>query len=483
MKELEFFRRQFLLTVHDNFDLPWERKKISEYNLFYHPELEFEHVAKEGIELYLLGFLFDCENPEYSNEQILNSLSNEKSFNGLLEQLFKYSGHYVIIYKSGDKLILLNDAVAQNEIYYDKSFSAFGSQPKLLNKVIALLPHTSSEPSKFYSSAEFLNRREFVGETTHIENIKHLPANHLIDIRLKKIDRFFPLNPIKPISIKNASSLVRKMLEGYIKAASIRHNLAMGVTGGYDSRVLFLASLNVECKYYVSKLSYLSDKHHDIFIPKKLTKVFHKEFTVISDRQDIDETASYVLDISVDFPRKIQKLGSYFDNHIIINGNLSEIARNCLGYSRNVTAKDLAFLYGYKNNDFVCEEYNKWLKTNSSLFSEMGYHILDMSYWEERMGIWAAKAKTEMSALGAIVYSPFCSHKLLITLLSTPRKYRDRHHNKLYNLIIKDFSPIAAKIPVNPTFRNSIIKLLKTLKIYNILWASVGNPVVGSNQN
>jgi hypothetical protein len=483
MKELDFFRRQFLLTVHDTFDLPWERGKISDYNLFYHPELEFEHVEKGGIELYLLGFLFDYENPEYSNLQILSSLSSEKSFSSLLEQLFKYSGHYVLIYKSDDKLILLNDAVAQNEIYYDKSFSTFGSQPKLLNKVITLLPHTSPESSKFYSSAEFLNRREFVGETTHLENIKHLPANHFIDIQLKTINRFFPLNPIKPISIKNASNLARKMLNGYIKAASMRYNLAMGVTGGYDSRVLFLASLDVECKYYVSKLSHLSDKHHDIFIAKKLTKALHKELTVITDRKDIDETASHVLNISIDFPRKIQKLGKYFDNHIILNGNLSEIARNCLGYNRDVKPKDLAFLYGYGNNDFVCEEYNKWLESNSSFFSEMGYHVLDMSYWEERMGIWAAKAKTEMSALGTIVYSPFCSHKLLITLLSTPRKYRDRHHNKLYNLMIKDFSPEAAKIPVNPTFRNSIIKLAKVLKVYNILWASVGNPVIGSNKN
>jgi hypothetical protein len=483
MIKMDFYRRQFLFTIHNNFDFPWERIKILNYNLFFHPDLEFEYVKKKETELYLLGFLFDYENPAYSNLQILNALSNEKSFNDLVEQLFKYSGQYVLIYKSDDKLILLNDAVSQNEVYYDNSFSTFGSQPKLINKVIPLVPHTSPLPAKFYSSEEFLNRREFIGQTTHVENIKHLTPNHFIDIKQKTISRFFPLKPIKPISIKNASNLASKMLEGYIKAASLRYNLSMGVTGGYDSRVLFLASRKVECKYYVSKLPLLSDKHHDISIPKKLTKELHNEFTVITERNDIDETTSQILDTSVDFPRKIQKLNKYFDNQIIVNGNISEIARNFFGYNKNVQPEDLAFQYGYGSNDFVLEEYGNWLKTNSAIFSKMGYHTLDMSYWEERMGVWAAKAKTEMSALGTIVYSPFCSHKLLITLLSTPRKYRDRHNNRLYNLIIKGFSPKASRIPVNPSFRNSVIKFLKTLRLYNFLWSSVGNPAIGSYVN
>jgi hypothetical protein len=483
MEALEIFRRQFLLTLHDNFDLPWEKRKILDYNLYCHPDLEFEHVIKDDTELFLLGFLFDYEKPEYSNLQILESLSAEKSFNGFLEQLFKYSGHFVIIYKSNDKLLLLNDAVAQNEVYYDTSFSAVGSQPKLLSKVIPVLPHTEPLSAKFYSSDDFLLRKEFVGETTHAGNILHLTPNNFIDLKHKCISRFFPLNPIKEISIEEASSQARKMLKGYIKAASLRYNLTMGVTGGYDSRVLFLASLDLDCKYYVSKLPHLSDKHHDIYIPKKLTKAHNRVLTVITEREDIDEHATQILNASIDFPRKSQKLGQYFDNHIILNGNLSEIARNCFGYNDNVKPEDLEFQYGYKNNEFVCEQYNKWLNKNSSQFSEMGYHVLDMSYWEERMGVWAAKAKTEMGALGKIVYSPFCSHKLLITLLSTPRKYRDRHNNKLYNLIIKELSPAAARIPVNPTLRNSIIKFLKKLKVYNILWSSAGNPVIGSFRN
>jgi hypothetical protein len=70
------------------------------------------------------------------------------------------------------------------------------------------------------------------------------------------------------------------MLKEFIKAAAIRNIINMAVTGGYDSRVLFLASLDVDCKYYVAKLSNMDHKHNDIVIPQKPTKIFKKKFKV-----------------------------------------------------------------------------------------------------------------------------------------------------------------------------------------------------------
>ncbi len=115
MKELSLFKRQFILTVYANFDLPWRSEKILNYNLFYHPELEFEHTSEKDFDLYLLGFIFDFENPAFSNKQILDSLSRTNSFDNFIDNLSKYSGHYVIIYRLNKRLILINDACAQQE--------------------------------------------------------------------------------------------------------------------------------------------------------------------------------------------------------------------------------------------------------------------------------------------------------------------------------------------------------------------------------
>jgi hypothetical protein len=468
MKELEFFRRQFLLSEYENFKLPWNREKILNYNLFYHPDLEFEHVANEMIDLYLLGFLFDYENPEYSNKKILDSLKGSYSFEHFLENLTKYSGHYVIIYRSTEKFILLNDACAQHEVYYDNLFSSFATQIKLLEKVIPIVPHSSVDAINFFSSPSFISQKIFIGETTHAENIKHLLPNHYIDIEQKSIIRFFPKDQLKSNTINEASMEACKMLKGYIKAASLRNKIYMAVTGGYDSRVLFLASLDVDCKYYVSRLNNMDSRHNDIVIPQKLAKIFNKEFKVIVENP-MDKKEKLKQEISIDFPRELKIPGEEYYKHILINGNISEIARNYYGYYQNILPGELAILYGHNGNSFVCKEYEKWLKRSSSMFSEKGYNILDMFYWEEKMGNWAAKAKTEMSAMGTIIYSPFCSHKLLTILLSTPRNHRDEYSNNLYDMIINNFSNEVSKIPINPSTKKKIILILKRFKIFNLI--------------
>ena len=299
-------------------------------------------------------------------------------------------------------------------------------------------------------------------------NVKHLLPNHYIDIEEKKVKRFFPYSAIELISINHAAKKACEMIKGYIEAASYRSKLAMAVTAGYDSRVLFLASLDVNCKYFVYKHSNMNNQHHDIVIPQKLTKLYNKNFSVIPDVKCSQEKIDSNYEKSIDFPRIGTQSSQYYENHIYLNGNISEIARNYYGYHKFVSPEDLAFLNGYPNEKLVSEEYKKWLETSSEIFEKYGYNVLDMFYWEEKMGNWAAKAKTEASALGRNVFTPFCSRELLITLLSTQRKYRDSHHNKLYNKIIKNFSPKVSKIPINPCKKQKIIRLMKTLRIYNL---------------
>lgn len=466
MHPLEYFRRQFLLTINECLDLPWEKIRIQEYNLFYHPDLEFEHVSNGKLDIYILGFLFDYEHPEYSNKQIATELSLTGSFDLFLNQLASYSGHFVVIFKNENEFYIVNDACAQHEVYYDKDFSSFGTQPKLLEKVITLLPHSSYDAREFYSSELFEKSRLFIGETTHKENILHLLPNHFIDVREKGVRRYFPRVPVKPVSLEFAASEAQKMLKGYIKAASFRYKTAIGVTGGYDSRILFLCSLGIDCKYYVTRLPEMTDQHTDLVLSKKLVEDHNRELNLITETNNPEDSG--ILEASIDFTKNPTRPWQKIKDHLIINGNVSEICRHRFVYYKTVTPEDVSFLYGYSDNKFVITEFGKWLKKNSALFSKLGYRELDMFYWEEKMGKWAAKGKTEMSALGSVVYSPFCSHRLINLLLSTPRQYRDFIDNKLYDRIIYELSPSASKLPVNPSRKKNIIRLLKKLRVFNI---------------
>jgi len=468
MEEKELFKKQFLLTKEKGFDLLWKECKINDYTLFYHPDLHFAFSKYEDTEIYMLGDMYDWENPVNSNQNITDSLSTAGSLEAFIESHSMYAGQFMMIYKDRDHFIILNDAASQSEVYYDTTFTSFGTQPRIIGRVTLLKTQSSEEAAMFYSSPAFLSRKLFVGSSTHMENIKHLLPNHYIDLNNKLVKRFFPVSPVKPLSINNAAEIAGKMLKGYIQAIAVRSNIALAVTGGYDSRVLFLSSLGVKCKYFVSKHRNMRDDHYDITIPQKITKIHGKEFLVISDSQEGHFIANPEYEQSIDFPRNHAKGGRGFEDCIYINGNISEVARNYYGYFKKLSAGDLAYLSGYKGLTFASMEYQKWLDSSSVLFSEMGYDIQDMFYWEEKMGIWGAKSKTEMNQLGMSIFSPFCSREFLKILLSTPRKDRDSQHNKLYDIIIKKLSPEVSRIPINPCRRQNMIRIMKTLHVYNL---------------
>jgi len=456
------YRRQFLLTKQASFHFAWKKAVIGGYHLYYHPELEFTHSVNDETELIMLGAIYDWETPAQTNQQLLNALARSASFEKFLAGLSKYSGQYVMIYSDKDNLLLLNDVAAQCEIYYDTSFTTFGSQPKLTGEVVELIPHHHRDAVDFYDSREFLFRKWYVGDTTHVGNIKHLLPNHYIDVNKKSVARYFPSEPVVRRSIKEVAPKVCRMLKGYIKAVAMRKKITMAVTAGYDSRILFLASLDEECKYFVSQHKHMTAKHYDIAIPQQLTKMYGKPFEVIPDAEGLDEVSD-----SVDFPKSFPKPGKYFDGHVYLMGNISEIARNVYGYHEKLSGKDLSFFGGYFGFPFVAEEYGKWLE-NATVFRKNGYDVLDMFFWEAKLGVVSAKVKTMMNDLGKDIFSPYSSRDLMVLLLSTSRKDRDYNVNKLYYSILLELSPQALKLPINPCLKLDLIRLATRLKIYNI---------------
>ncbi len=466
------FKKQFLLTKEETFKEPWDKVEIGDYNLFFHPDLEFTFSKKNQNKLYLIGSLFDCQFPALSNKQIVEKLNDSNSLEELFQNISVYTGDYVLIFDRNDDIIIFNDACAQYEIYYDHKFSVFGTQPKLLAEVIELIPHDDPEAIEFYSSEIFKSKCLFVGETTNFKNIKHLLPNHFINISKKIVSRFFPSKAISEDSLDEIAKKASVMIKGYLNAISLRKKMAIAVTGGYDSRVLFLASLETKSSYYVSKYDYMGDDHYDISIPRKLTSLYDRKLHIINESIKAKDEFSSEYIKSIDFPRFLNVSDKVFQDHVFINGNISEIARNYFGYFTDPSPKELSLIFGYSAYKFAVIQFDKYLNMNKSLFENLGYNLLDMLYWEEKMGIWAAKAKTEAAALGANVISPFNSRSLLTSLLSVKRKYRDSHDSKLYNKIIyylSDNNKDVQRLPINPCWKTKIILILKNFKIYNLL--------------
>lgn len=466
---MSLFQGQFLFTkqIPESHLTDWNKVEIDDYTLLSHPSLNITSAKGNNFELHLIGDVYEWVNPFQTNQQILNSLVKNPTFDKVLEELAGYTGRFLLFYLSSDALHIVNDACAQHEVYYNNSFTAFGSQPKIIGLVDKHSPLTNKAANNFFKSKSFLSKKVFYGNKTHVHNIKHLLPNHHLDIKNKRIVRNYPFEPLNHLSLNEAAGRASLMLKGFLKAIAHRERIALAVTAGYDSRVLFLASLELPCNYFVQKHLYMTNTHHDITIPSQLTKMFGKEFTIIPDIPKQQTVYPEGYETSIDFPRFLNIPSVLYQDYTYVNGNISEIARNYYGYLKKPSARNLAFLNGYKNARAVINEYQDWIDSNENLFKTNGYNLLDMFYWEERMGNWAAKAKTEGCAMGQKFISPFNSRLLLTILLSTDRKLRDSHSNVLYNRTIELLEPEALNIPINPCRKRKIIEFMRTLRIYN----------------
>lgn len=456
--------KQFIFSIqspknYDNCSIV----KIKNYHLQFNTNLKYTQAQSGDYSLYLLGSLFDYVNTEASNQDLLNILVKQETKEDFFNILDTYYGEYVIIYVSKKDFILLNDCCAQKEVYYTKDFLEMGSQ-------LNVLSNKGSNPKNhtYYNSALFNKKRLFIGTSTSHSNVKHLAPNHYIDLLQKRTIRFFPIIKIKPQSIDQVAKKAALMLRGYVTAISHRHKIILPVTGGFDSRLLFLASLDTECDYFVSQHQHMSDDHYDIKIAQKITKIFNKKMQVIKDSEATNDILD--TDQNIDNPRATA-FPKVVADKVLINGNISEVARNYFNYISPVTEKKLTLLNGYSDNSFVINTYEEWLLQNKNLFSKNGYNILDMFYWEEKMGNWTAKAKTEAHAMHFELMSPFNSRSLLRLLLSTKRKDRDKFTSTLYKKIIEhliDNHKEINDIPTNPDFERARALFLKRLGLFKL---------------
>ena len=464
--EARLFNRQFLLSKTRCESLRWACHNIGGYFLYAHPNLELTVAHNHDVEAILLGYLFDHQVPERSNQDILNGLVSMQKPDALLERVDQCSGQYVLIFRSDKHCIVLHDAGGQQEIFYDTAFTTFASQPKLLQLVVQAAPIADSRARQFYTSDVFNQSKVFVGSSTHLEDVWHLSPNHYLDLDQKKVVRCFPRQHRTSLTGEVAADRAIGMLRGFLRAASLRYDLRIGLTAGYDSRVLFLASLGIECQYYTSKNS-SKDNAVDIAIAKRLARAHHQTLHVDEHmRRGISDEAMNIQDISIDFPR-YRPLREYHPKKMIVNGNISEIARSYYGDHAYESGAELARVSGFGNSVHAHQIFEGWLSNHRTSFEQLGYDYRDMFYWEEKIGNWAAKGKTE-AALNAIVYSPFCCRRLLEVLLSTDRSQRDKYENNLYHTMIARMSPGAVHIPINPNYKTRVIKAMKRMGIYSL---------------
>jgi len=260
-----------------------------------------------------------------------------------------------------------------------------------------------------------------------------------------------------------------------------RYQVSLALTAGVDSRVLLAASRHVsnDIDYFVYRQSTFSEDHPDIWVPKRIAKEIGIRFVVKTPSYHIPGWFVSLLSQNVTSARVLSKTCSIYDKlvsgdtKVNINGNASEICRNFFDKYCKVDIKDVsttelaARLLGQEPiPSFAMREIDEWRSKLGNSSSDEGLNILDLLYWEQRLGNWGAQYPAEQD-IAVEEISPFNCRQLIQILSASSRHLRAAPDYPLYRALIEEMWPEALVFPINPQHKvNAVSTLKKKIRPY-----------------
>jgi hypothetical protein len=468
--------------------ISWKKIKVNN-SLFLtvHPELQTEQAVYKGNSITLLGYILDPYDPLSSDSDIINRMIRQAtSADDVFSFVDSMGGRFVIVLNYESKLRIFSDAAGLRQVFYTRdSFDTLwcAAQPGMIAEQLNM-KFDEEILNEFINPYFFKTIHEYwyPGDSTAFKEIIHLLPNHYLDINTGEVVRYWPTNKLDTISPEECVEESSRILKGLIEAAYHRFDLALGISAGLDSRILLAASKNFSKDiFYYSQQSppRFIESHPDLVVPAKLLAKLGLNHKIIKCPPKMDEEFEIIFKRNVTTARPMKGL-AYYCNYIwneqgkvAMIGNCAEIGR-CyfrLYNSSKVTPKNLAEFAGMQKYAFAIKHFDRWLSLVSGIEERYGINILDLFYWEQRMGNWAAMGFAEAD-IARETFTPYNCRYLLTTLLCVEEKYRKKPDFELYKKLIMHMWPETLQVPINPLpfkirVERAIRKALIRMHIYD----------------
>lgn len=482
------FRRQFVLGSNDLKSFPkWSKVSING-KLFVsaHPDLDVLKVTFKENTIVLLGYILDPFNPTFNNLEIVNRIAERIS---TADDIFPYldskCGRFAIIVKINNELRIFNDAAGYRQIFYytdDANNIWCASQPSIITEEFGL--KTDEEIVKDLSHLPLINNesaRWYPGNLTLYKDIHHLTPNHYLDLNSGEVKRYWPVKSLEPISVEKAAEYSSKILQGAFESASKRYNLALTITAGYDTRVLLAA-----CNKLKEKIHYITHTHGnldenmpDIKIPQKMLERFGLQHHIAYHSDKVDNDFKNIYKRNVTGAKDLHKKNAYaflkyFENMgkemVVAQGEAGGLGKRFyrLPPYFKFNEKTLATVAGMRGSRNAEQAIGEWLESANKAVA-LGINILDLLYWELRLGNWSTLAVSSYDIVFES-FIPFNCRKLMECLISVETKYRLTRKN-IHLCMIDRMWPELLEFPLNPPIdkKDEIMNKLRNKKFYGKL--------------
>ncbi len=415
----------------------WPEIRVGRYTLRFDRMWSCSKATAGDVEVVLLGTATHIERPELREEAIAVDLAtalrrSQEAFYELLDHL---SGAHVVLFRVGDRHVLLQDATGMESVHYDITGGArlAASHPGLIAELEGY--EVSDFARRWLASPDRLAGGEyFPGLVTPYAQLRLLTPNTQLDLDAAHVERFYPRVPIGEIPIDEIVATTVPWLRNQWKWLRANHDVSASLTAGIDSRLTLAAAREVapdldfftyavwdnqsheqDCQV-ATRLAERLGLRHEIYRVKYKAPV-PDDLTEMWDRMYGGMRGGLVLAHAY--------LSRFPPGNLHVRSNVLETVRgfylkNPANRPDRFDAAKLSRLFrGVTAKEFVphFEEFAR--VTSFTKESKLDLHFSDLYYWEHRMGAWHTGVVSR-SKLSHDTFIIFNCRKILQTMLALP---------------------------------------------------------------
>lgn len=446
------------------------RYEAEDYVLLVGRDTPVETIIETGKYIVLIGDIFDCNEPSKRNSDIAADIFNAcNQIEECIDYCKGYGGRWVIIFRNSGGIHIFQDACGLRSVFYCGSKKKICSQYELFSKEEQ--GDVNSDAVEYIQTAKKKSEEYcWILAETPYSNIKRLLPNHYYSILQNKLTRFWPKAEYRDKEVEEAVKEAGFILKNSMEAFSNRYHLEISITAGLDTRMLLASALHIASTKFdmVTHVNHKTGKGEtDLSVATIICEELNLNHRIIQYDSEVDASYKSSLEDKHELWHRIDYMMSrtMSDKDILIKGSCAEIARNSFGLLKNssLTADILCNLYGIPATNWSVAVIDKWLKDTRLFCDKYGYKLIDLFYWEHRMGCWQAMCMNE-SDYYFETFTPFNNRKLIEVLLSVNEKKRIPPKYELYVKLINKLSDKCAEFPINPQYNGTFFRLKKQIK-------------------
>ena len=433
--------------------------------LFVQIEKQLRFAISDGraARILMIGFAFDSLFPEMTMQQIADELAD---FEVGTDDFFKYlqsiTGRYAIFVGQSDLELVVGDACMFRQVLIGSHHNSevYTSSLKLFYQQFETELHSTDVINQLVTHPDYKRNECASYSPQEIDaRFKRLIPNHCYHVKRKEIARvkFFWNSSLK--SDDDCLTAGYAMLKNSYQALLKDYVPYQPLTAGIDSRILLAASKEFQqsVNYYLFNFNNKSSDV-DSTVASQIASDLKLNFRLITPseiRPDFAElfAKEHVVPRILDKTRCIQY---HFDHHrdkniLNINGNGGEIFRYYYGYSKHAVRPERLYYYSHywRRFELLEESISAWYTEAGPFAKQQQIYLLDLFYWELKMGTWGAQYPLEQD-IAIEEYSPFNNKEFILTMLQIEPRKRKMPQSIASKLFIEKAWPELNRYPVNP---------------------------------